>query len=208
MSGQDSNVASMSKSEVKRRSLVRGAAWAMPVAAVVAAAPSAAASPPPPRGLNGWVTLSRDCTRTDEFQIDGRGTFTNGGTTDRGIWTFVEEGNIPVSATIVFFLSRSDASFTNSSASGWSNLTRDAGLDSAAPAPGFFAYTTTYTGGWTWFPPITTGTGQRDGAYVANGDPYFLWNMNTCNTVTAYARRSITLQYNETITFTRGPVSV
>ena len=43
-----------------RRTLVKGAAWSVPVVAVAGAAPAFASSPPiPPRGMNGWVTLSR-----------------------------------------------------------------------------------------------------------------------------------------------------
>lgn len=198
----------VSASAVQRRTLVKGAAWSMPVAAAVAAAPSAAASPIPPRGLNGWVQLSRDCSRTDDFQINGLGTFVDGSDDERGIWTFSPQSSPPVaapaiSARIVFFLDRNDAIFTNSSQAGWSNLVRNAGLDGSTPQAGYYAYETTYTGTWTWFPAPQ--------AWSADGDPYWLWNMpsQTCSTVCAYARRSINLTNPvETITFTRGPVCV
>ena len=189
-------------SGISRRTLAKGAAWTVPAAAVVAIAPSVAASPIPPRGLNGWVTLSRDCRRSNEFWIDGRGSFTGGGTNDRGIWTFVGDPNATITnATIVFYLSTSSATFVNQSGAGWSNLVRTASLDGAAPATGFYAYQTTYTGTWSYFPSYE--------AWAADFDPYWLWNMpnNSCGQVSAYARRTLTVN-GETITFTRGPVSV
>lgn len=186
-----------------RRTVVRGAVWALPVIGAAAAAPVASATQIPPNGLNGWVTISRDCGRASEFHIDGRGTFSTGGEADRGIWTFVQFGNVPVAASITFFINRNSATFTNSSEPGWSNLVRDAARDGESPAAGYFAYTTTYSGGWTWFP--------GPGAYSANSDPFWLWNMpnNACTAVSLYARRRITLTVGtETIIFTRGPQSV
>lgn len=188
---------------VSRRTLAKGAAWAAPAVAVAAVAPMVAASPIPPRGLNGWVTLTRQCTRTNnEFQIDGRGTFTGGGNSDRGIWTFVDDPNAEISgAAIVFFFDTRSASFTNSSGGGWTNLSRATELDASAPAAGYYAYRATYSGKWTYFP--------RHNAWVADSDPYWLWNMppGGCTTICGYARRSLTVN-GETVTFTRGPVCV
>ena len=189
------------KSGVSRRTLAKAAAWTVPAAAVVAAAPAMAASPIPPRGLNGWVEISRWCARTYEYQIDGRGNFTGGGNNDRGIWTFVPDPNAVITdASIVFYLDTSNAIFTNSSEPGWSDLVRDAGLDSAAPAAGFYAYRTTYTGSWTYFTQYQ--------AWGADSDPWWRWNMpdDGCSRVRAYARRTLTVN-GETITFTRGPIS-
>ena len=188
---------------VSRRTLAKGAAWTVPAAAVVAAAPAYAASIPP-RGLNGWVTLRRQCQSGDDFFIDGRGNFTDGGDNDRGIWTFIPDPNAePTSGEIIFYFNRSDLTFSNGSGSGWSDLTRYPAGDSTRPASGYFAYRTTYTGDWTYFPAHE--------AWVADSDPYWTSNLNTesgdCRTVRAYARRSITVS-GETITFTRGPVSV
>lgn len=206
MGSKDPHGKSMTKSEVKRRSLVRGAAWTVPTIAAATAAPMAAASPIPPRGLNGWVQLRRNCFQGDEFQIDGRGNFTGGGTNDRGIWTFVDQSTPPVtspgiSAEIVFSFNRSNMNFINASGSGWSNLVRDTSLDGISPT-GYFAYRATYSGTWTYSP-------LGGGAYVADGDPYWREEdiSNCSNGVCGYARRTIWFP-NESITFTRGPVCV
>lgn len=201
MSSQDSNVASMSKSEVKRRNLVKGAAWTVPVVAVAAAAPMAAASPIPPRGLNGWVTLRRNCGWNPNFRIDGLGNFTGGGANDRGIWTFVNDPNATLTnAEIVFFFNQNNLSFTNGSQTGWSNLVRAQALDGTSPANGYYAYRATYNGNWTYF--------SQYQAWSANGDPYWSTNIGSCNSgISGYARRTLTVN-GETITFTRGPVSV
>lgn len=192
----------LAKSRVSRRTLAKGAAWTVPVAAIAVAAPSVAASPIPPRGMNGWVSVSRSCIRTYEYQIDGRGQFTGGGDNDRGIWTFVDDPNaIITDARIVFFLNRSDATFNNASGTGWSNLVRTPGRDGEQPTTGFYAYEATYSGSWTYHPV--------HGAWVANSQPYWQWNMlfGTCSTVMSYAQRTLTVN-GETITFTRGPISV
>lgn len=186
-----------------RRTIVKGAAWAVPVITVAGAAPAMAASPIPPNGLNGWVQLRRDCSsNANDFVIDGRGSFTGGGDDDRGIWTFVPDPNADITAaTIVFFFTIDGLTFTNSSGPGWSNLVRNAGLDGASPAPGYFAYATSYTGTWTYF------AGSE--AWVADSDPYWIENdmPGFCRQICAYARRSITVN-EETVTFTRGPVCV
>lgn len=185
-----------------RRTLVKGAAWSVPVAVVAGNAPAMASSPIPPNGLNGWVELSRNCGRTYEFQIDGRGTFTGGGDNDRGIWTFVPDPNAQITnATIVFFFSRSDMTFNNQSGVGWSNLQRAPQLDGTSPNSGYYAYTTTYNGSWTYVPAHE--------AWVADSDPYWRSDLarGTCSTICAYARRSLTVN-GETIAFTRGPVCV
>lgn len=187
---------------VSRRTLAKGAAWTVPAAAVVAAAPAMAASPIPPRGLNGWVVLRRNCSQNPNFRIDGRGSFTGGGANDRGICTFVDDPNATITnAEIVFFFNRSDLSFNNGSQPGRSNLVRMPALDGTSPANGYYAYRTTYNGTWTYFPQY--------GAWSADGDPYWRVrsNIDPCRTVRAYARRTLTVN-GETITFTRGPVSV
>lgn len=191
----------LAKSGVSRRTLAKGAAWTVPAAAVVAVAPSVAASPIPPRGLNGWVVLRRNCSQNPNFRIDGFGNFTGGGANDRGIWTFVDDPNATITnAEIVFFFNRSGLSFTNGSQSGWSNLVRTPTLDGTSPANGYYAYRTTYNGTWTYMPSYD--------AWVANSDPYWSTNLSSCsNGIAGYARRTLTVN-GETITFTRGPVSV
>lgn len=197
MSSQDSNVASMSKSEVKRRNLVKGAAWTVPVVAVAAAAPMAAASPIPARGLNGWVQLQRDCDARYQFVIDGVGNYPN-----RGLWVFTTQSDAPTSATITFWLPSPSFTFTNSSGTGWSNLARNSAIDSQSPATGYYAYTTTYTGNWNF----VSGPDR----YEAATDPRFLENdvPGTCGRISAYATRTVTYSPTDQVSFTRGPVTV
>lgn len=190
-----------------RRTIVKGAAWAVPAVTLATAAPAMANSPIPPNGLNGWVDLIRRCSNDWEFRIDGRGNFTGGGDNDRGIWTFVPYpgGSAPTFAEIIFYFDRTGWSFTNFSGTGWSNLERYPTGDGGAPT-GYFAYRTVYTGGWTF----DNGPGEDYDAWVADSDPY--WRANEvpdrCSSgVCAYARRTITVN-GETVSFRRGPVCV
>lgn len=191
-----------------RRTIVKGAAWAVPAVTLATATPAMANSPIPPNGLNGWVTLSRNCSwgANPQFHINGRGNFTGGGANDRGIWTFVPApgGSAPTFAEIIFYFNRSGWSFTNYSDAGWSDLERYSAGDSAAPT-GYVAYRTVYTGGWTF----VDRPGESQDAWVANGDPE--WRENdipgNCTEVCAYARRTITVN-GETVSFRRGPVCV
>lgn len=184
---------------VRRRTVVQGAAWAVPAVMVATATPAFAVSPVPPGGLNGWVELQRNCNGPGtNFTIDGRGSYP-----DRGIWVFVSPaGPEPTNAEIVFYFQNNSLTFTNNSQSGWSNLTRATSLDGTAPAAGYYAYQTTYTGAWTY----TTSGEDR---WVANSDPKFstLYSPNRCVNISAYARRTVTTSLG-TVSFLRGPVSV
>lgn len=201
---QDLTQDSLAVRNPARRTIVKGAAWAVPAVTIASAAPAMANSPIPPNGLNGWVTLSRQCNRNNGwFQVDGRGNFTGGGANDRGIWTFVPDPNAQITfAEIIFYFNRNNFTFTNrSEGNGWTNLNRFSQGDGVAPA-GHYAYRALYTGNWTWF--------QQYQAWSANDDPWWTTNSasNTCNTtVTGYARRTITVN-GETVAFMRGPVSV
>lgn len=184
-----------------RRTLVKGAAWSLPVVAVGGAAPAMANSPIPPDGLNGWVELQRDCWANYQYRIDGRGSYPN-----RGIWTFIDDPNADITfAQIIFWFNRDGWSFNNNqSGSGWSNLTRMNPQPGNVPAAGYVAYSATYTGSWTYYP----GLGEN-GGWVADSDPY--WREDDmpglCGTVCAYADRTLTVNEN-TVSFRRGPVCV
>ena len=185
---------------VRRRTVVRGAAWAVPAVVVATSAPAFAASPVPPGGLDGWVLLQRRCDGDrgpTQLTIDGAGNYPN-----RGLWVFVSPaGPTPSGANIIFYFQNSTLSF-NSSGAGWSNLTRVSGLDSGAPAGGYYAYQTTYTGTWTYF---TTGTDR----WEADTDPKFTtaYSSNSCVGISVYARRTVTTSLG-TVSFLRGPVNV
>ncbi len=195
---------------VNRRTLVKGAAWAMPAVTVGAAAPAMAASIPP-RGLNGWVEVGKRCRWDWDWgdltwrypttvDIDGRGSYPN-----RGIWVFIDDSRpeaTPENATITFFFQRSNLSWDSSSGSGWSNLVRDPSKDSISGVPaGYYAYTTTYSGTWTY----STGAS----AWIADFQPRFTttYDRDDCRTVRTYAWRSVTTN-GETVTFLRGPVTL
>ena len=190
--------------KVQRRSLMKGTAWAAPAIAIAAAAPMAAASAIPERGLNGWVQLSRDCNwwAVDEFVIDGSGSYPN-----RGLWVFTTADDEPTSARITFWLPSTNFTFTNSSGTGWSNLARDEARDSDTPAAGYFAYTATYNGSWTWVDP----GGTANDRWEAASDPQ--WRENDipggCSRVCAYATRTVIYTPgSDEVSFTRGPVCV
>lgn len=173
----------------------------MPVVAVTSASPAMATSIPP-RGLNGWVDLRIDCDGDYEFRIDGRGSFTGGGTADRGIWTFVDDPSPDITgATIIFYFTKSNMNFQNQSGPGWSNLVRTPASDGTAPVANYYAYTTTYNGTWTQYPAYD--------AWVADSDPYWREaDISRCDDgICGYARRSLTVN-GETVSFLRGPVCV
>ncbi|WP_460468473.1 hypothetical protein [Calidifontibacter terrae] len=134
--------------------------------------------------------------------IDGKGSFTGGGSTDRGIWVFVADPAATITgAAIIFYLNKSSFSFTNGSGAGWSNLVRSTVDDISSPASGFYAYKTTYSGTWTY--------NSTYKAWVANGQPYWSATIpgGSCSSVTAYARRSVTTN-GKTVEFVRGPSSL
>lgn len=187
---------------VRRRTVVRGAAWAVPAVVVATSAPAFAASPVPPGGLDGWVELEKRCDDRrgpTRLTVDGTGSYPN-----RGLWVFVTPaGPTPSNATIIFYLQSSTLTFSNSSGTGWSNLVRASGLDTTAPATGYYAYQTTYTGAWTYFDSSGTSTDR----WEADTDPQFqtTYSANDCVTIRAYARRTVTTSLG-TVTFLRGPV--
>ena len=181
---------------------MKGAGWSVPAVALSAAAPAVAASSDiPPDGLNGWVTLQRQCSRNGaHFIINGRGNFTGGGNNDRGIWVFIADPNATIeNATIIFFFNKSDLVFSNGSETGWTNLVRSTSDDANRPANGYYAYKATYSGRWTYNATFK--------AWVANSDPYWSADLNPCTTVTGYVRRSVVTN-GKLVEFTRGPVSV
>lgn len=186
-----------SSSSIRRRSVVKGTAWAAPAIAVAAVAPNASASPVPERGLNGYVQVGRRCTilGEDRFNVDGRGTYN-----DRGLWTFTDEDDIPVSAQITFWFNR-ELTFTNGVSTDWTNLTRVPSLDSTTRG---YAYTTTYSGDWTY-----RARGTQNARWEADTDPYWYATGGGCaGRICGYARRSVTYNDGTSVSFDRGPVCV
>lgn len=199
---------------VSRRTLMKGAAWAAPLIALAAAAPAYAASGTvPAKGLNGWVTVQRNCVFSNTYSLDGTGGsgFVTGSTSDRGIWLFAGTPAAISGATMLVYLSRSDLSFTNGSGTGWTNLVRSAADDGSAPANGFYAYKATYSGTWTYKHSNNgyvdnNGNPQSD-VWVANGRPKWTTNLGgQCTEITSYIRRTVTVD-GSTYSFVRGPVT-
>lgn len=199
---------------VSRRTLMKGAAWAAPMIALAAAAPAYAASNTvPAKGLNGWVTVERNCFIGSTYSLDGtQGSgFVTGSSSDRGIWIFAGSAAVISGATMIVYLSRSDLTFINGSGTGWSNLVRSPGDDGSAPASGFYAYKATYSGTWT-YKHSTNGYVDNNGnpqsdVQVANGRPKWTADIGwQCSQITSYIRRSVIVD-GTSYSFVRGPVT-
>lgn len=189
--------------ELSRRVLARGAAWTVPAVALAAAAPGLAASPPPP-GLQGWVEISKDCNSfsSDVLEIDGRGDYST-----RGLWVFyTTTATVLTDARITFYYPASLGTLT------WATATGNSGWSApvtGGPDPaisGYIAYTTYYSGTWTW----VNAPGTDPDYKLADGDPHFTESLditNCGNSIPVYARRTVTVD-GEVITFLRGPVNI
>lgn len=179
-------------SGISRRTIVKGAAWAVPATAVVGAAPAFAASPSPSPGavLEGFVEYSKiydPSAQTCDLQIDGRGAYP-----DRGLWVR-NQPTPPTSAVATIYLENPNWVTTNlAEGTGWSDLTIVPNTDPEVPAS-FTAYQTTYNGGWT---TVTDEDGQR---WEAATDPAFIGVAGddedaSCEFfITTYVRRTITV---------------
>lgn len=199
---------------VRRRNLVKGAAWSVPVVAAVAAAPSASASPEPALSLQGWVEIGKNCfSNPATLTINGTGGNNSSPPNDgrRGLWIFAPAPSTDwtiTNARITFYYPTTLGTITWSAAagnSGWSVPVVTVGLDPAIA--GYTAYTTYYSGTWTF----NNLTGTENDYFFANGRPNFVANPTIANCTTtdipAYAQRTVTVNGN-VITFRRGPVTL
>lgn len=187
---------------VSRRTLAKGAAWTTPVLLVGVVAPPASASAQP--GLQGWVTIGKSCNAvsTMTLTIDGVGSYP-----DKGLWVYNAQPAQISNAYITFYYPTGlgPIAWTPTAAnSNWSTPT----VDTTAPGiTGYTAYTTRYSGTWTYH---ATGT---DGPYsTADGQPSFTATVTRAatyctNGVSAYARRTVSVN-GVTYTFLRGPVTI
>lgn len=145
-------------------------AWAAPAIVGVSALPAFAASAPP--GLQGWVTVRKNCAYYSPTQtqilvtIDGQGTrYPN------GIYgLYVHNVTSPTSitaASITFYLPNAIGDAT------WTREGNDQGWSTPAlvssDQSGYKAYVTTYTGTWTSYP----ASGGRPAYTIATGVPRF-----------------------------------
>jgi hypothetical protein len=148
--------------ETTRRTLIRNAAWSVPVISAVAAAPAFAASLRKDPGINGWVQISttdRDDNSYDlrfNSNIDGNGP--DGAPYGLYVYNPNRNGNTLLdtytnaSMTLWVRTTNSDNTPANNGWSnpgtGWGNAT-DAGLANKPDGLQYRGYRFAYTGGYT-----------------------------------------------------------
>lgn len=151
-----------------RRTIVKGAAWAVPAVTIASAAPAMAASPEP--GLNGWVVISREnywdggwrCRIRYDGYRDGDDYY---GSTRLGLWVWDSEiPDITTTPSLTIHLPYQVSWTTSTGNSGW-------------PAP---TYVGTDSGGNYMYRSIYAGTytqgidNQGRPEVVLNGRPHFI----------------------------------
>lgn len=200
---------------IRRRTVVKGAAWATPAIVVGSAAPAMALSRPP--GLQGWVTVGKSCDRGGVFQndtlnltIDGTGG--NGANppndNTRGLWVFNTYSHTVLSeAKVVIYYQNSLNPLT------WTRVGSDQGwttptVDTSVPAiSGYTAYSTSYSGGWTF---KGGHADQANDHHLAGGRPNFRASksVSSCpGTLTLYSWRYVKID-GVPVSFRRGPLSL
>lgn len=181
-----------------RRTLVRGAAWSVPVVMTAGAAPAFAASRD--FGLNGWVSVRRQapsfCTTgaTSRISIDGRGDYP-----DRGLWVYpTRVGDTVRDISITFYVSANIPPLTFARAEG------DAGAWSVPTSVGLTTVDGTSVRAYTmrYLRTVTAA----EGLTVLIANPHFTATYSGCRPVSMWARRSVTIN-GEVLSFTRGPIS-
>lgn len=186
----------MAEKVVSRRVLTKGVAWAAPVTIIGTAAPAFAGSQVD--GLNGWVLLRGKCptwSAAGRLEIDGRGTYP-----DRGLWVWpVNSADVEVkNAKITFYLpsNRVSGSFRSDANSQWSVPVVDNSVPGKA---GYTAYTTTYSGSWTY---VSSENQMRVTSYPV----FSIAASNICTSpLRVTARRSVEVGGN-TLVFERSVV--
>lgn len=180
-----------------RRALMRGAAWAAPSALIAVAAPAIAASSPE---LNGWVQVATSCSTWSGAQtlsIDGTGRYPV-----RGIWVDQAPASPAPSGASITYYFPSTRALTWTRASGGSATWSTPARDGRAPRiSGFTAYTSTYSGTWTY-----DATARRQ---IADARPAFRVTntLDSCRTVQVHALRTVTLGGTD-YSLQRGPVTL
>ena len=156
----------LQQSGPSRRTLVKGAAWSVPVVAVGSAAPAMASSPDP--GLNGWVLISRFYSGWPRsrchIRYDGyNGGASHGGGVRLGFWVWdATAAEITEPPSLTIHLPYEVTWSFAAGSSGWS-LPNYVGTSG-----GFHLYRTTYSGTY-------TDTINSDGypEVVLDGRPHF-----------------------------------
>lgn len=182
-----------------RRTVAKGALWSAPVVAVTTTMPAytASATRPAP-GLQGWVALAKGCSTSSTLAVDGVGAYPN-----RGLWIEgAAETTRAGSAALTYYLPSTLGSLTWTPQAG-NGAWPTPRVDPAAPLrSGFTAYTTSYSGSWTF--------NRTNKILMATSSPSFSTRLDysLCSRqITAYALRTVIVD-NVKTTFARGPVSL
>lgn len=205
---------------ISRRSLVRGAAWALPTAMVAAAAPAIAASIRKDPGINGWVLVRPDSQFdlsrwrwTYRLEIDSTGT--GGRSTPDGapfgLYLYdTEDAKAATDASITVWIlgdHRKSDQITWSSSQGHSQNWSGPSMIGTQVKPDGMVYTG-YR--WTYRGEIQLGrrTQGRDGVYRVFLDNfhvrtnYFTQDSDYRSTLNYWTERAITIE-GDTQTFQR-----
>ena len=199
---------------VTRRTLTRGVAWATPVIVVGAAASAHAASPGPPEpGLQGWVRVTKNCRNNNDdmdLTIDGHVDGTRYPVPPGyGLYVFNTSGTTVLTNAKSTFYYPSSLGTISWAAGGNNGNWSVPSVDPSVPAiSGYTAYSTTYSGSWTYHGPPENPTYT-----IANTVPHFTATVTPgrrmCGDggLSLYARRAVTVDGTE-VAFVRGPVAL
>lgn len=186
--------------EFGRRTIVRGAAWSVPVIAMASAAPRAAASgpidpgPPPPLALNGWVLV----TGHSDYSLQIDGSFK--GTEEPGLWVEGTTGTETItnaSVTLCFSRKVGDWYAGKKSSKLWTTPTYIGTNVIASTGQAVYSYKFTYIGPWVVAP----------GRSYANDIEFTFHTKKSVGKkpLAIWARRSVTVD-GAPIVFDRGPI--
>ncbi|EWS81741.1 hypothetical protein BF93_15360 [Brachybacterium phenoliresistens] len=179
-----------------RRRLMRGVAWAVPTLAVSVAAPAVAASQLGPE-VGGSTQFQSSCSGTTQtLTINGTGSYPSQGT-----WiSNVPSAPAPTSATLTAYYPTDLAPLTwtrlGTGSPAWTVPVVDT---SVAQISGYTAYSSTYSGAWTYDTP--------NRRFYNAARPHFqaVRSGRTCVTpVTIYVQRQVTLS-GQAYSVRRGP---
>lgn len=191
MSSTSHGPAGDGRPHISRRTIAQGITWATPAVLVAGAAPAFAASPKPP-GLQGWVLASRGCNNS-RLTIDFDSSPSNPGTIPAGgygLWIFDATSTTQArNASVTVYVPTSWGQLSVSSStgnSGWSTPVLDT---TVTQIPAKRAYTTKYTGGWTF--ENATKRLKVNGRLHISGTS---GSSNTCTSGEITARRYVEVQ--------------
>ena len=206
-----------------RRTIAKGAAWAVPAVTIAAAAPSLAASVPVRKdpGVNGWVANtarpSGECSWTLEVDSTATGATPDGAPYGLYLYDITPESTVADAALIYWIIGEQSATWANLSGHStcWSGPTRG---EAQKKSDGLLY--TPYT--WKYNCPILADEVKSDGRLYLGGFHVrgsFTQSRDYCNDVTYWTQRSVIVdpdgagsQAAQTLTFerrngTRGPAT-